>query len=193
MNEFWRDLARSYEVVSADEWQQIYKVGMNAKHVEHCPDDLAKQLIGIDAVITTHSGKTITVDEKVIEHEAETILLEIEHRKDNGTTTDGWLKKLIDGTYKTDVIAYYRPYCECCFLIPAKALATAYTANEWYARDLIPAHNTTWTTYNLILPLTEVLPALPSIRTVMKINNKWQIGNYKQMKFQQSVARFLSV
>lgn len=154
-HDFHTCLERSFSYADASWWEEVYKSAFPdfAGMVSVRADGWA-QRGGIDRVITMHSGKTITVDEKVREIKYPDIILEIWSDKER--KVKGWIQKDL----ACDYIAYaFAPTREC-YLLPFLMLRKTWRDNgrAWiseYRRVL--AQNNGYVTESLAVPTSVLL------------------------------------
>lgn len=118
---------------------------------------------GIDRVITLESGKTITVDEKVRAKNYPDILLEYWSNAERKVR--GWVAKPL----ACDFIAYAFVPSQTCYLLPALALRRAWREHvrHWVETcRKVEAHNQTYTTVSVAVPIDDVLLAIQAAQIV---------------------------
>lgn len=147
-------------------WQQVYRQAFpDFSHME-IVDDLPSQLLGIDRYVFTKSGKRLTVDEKVRTRVWSDFALEYWSREPSAPgAVDGalgWVAK----DHHTDFLAYAFEPSQECYVLPFQTLRAAWKkyGKQWVdTYQPVRAHNATYTTVSVAVPIDVLLKALGDV------------------------------
>lgn len=164
MHDFRDSLAKSHAAEDLPLWREVYEKAFPffQEMLNHRMDG-EHQRAGVDRSIILYNSKQILIDEKVRFKNEKTgkvytdILLE--YLSDVQRKQPGWVCKPL----RCDYIAYAIAPIGKCYLMPVPALQTAWAkyGSKWIEDfPICDAHNTTWTTRSVAVPVAALFPAL---------------------------------
>jgi len=163
--DFKECLERSHAYSEQPWWESVYRQAFPSFQSMQCViKDGWAQRGGIDRVVFLNSGKTILVDEKVLEKQWPHIALE--RWSDQRRKRPGWVQKDL----ACDFIAYAFAPTQRCYMLPFQTLRRTWVRNgkQWIAKAWkredgfreILADNSTYTTECIGVPIQTLLDAV---------------------------------
>lgn len=159
---FRRSLVFSHEYADAPWWEPVYRAAFgNLLSCASVRKDSFAQRAGVDRVVVTEHGRTITIDEKVRKEDWPDFALE--RWSDEARRTVGWIQKPLE----CEFIAYAFIPTATCYLFPTLTLQRAWRQHkrDWGERyPAVRAFNCQdgrrWTTLSTAVPRDVLLNAL---------------------------------